>query len=204
MKSLVKIIPNLFALLILIFASPHAFAEQKAPNKSIIDDQAIGEIRQWLTNPVVEISIIAQNERYGAISQEEVDALDKQWRSERKKDDQPLIAAILSSPLSNYLTQIQAASGGLFTELFIMDAKGLNVGQSAITSDFWQGDEAKYQKTFPNGAKAIFVDDPEFHEGTKTWRAQVNMTISGTSNSPIGVITAEYNLTELARRQSLN
>ncbi len=179
-------------------------ADGSPPDMAIIDDEAVGEIRKWLANPVVEISIKAQNRKYNSMSQDEVDRLDKEWRAETKAADQPLIAAILSSPLSNYLTQIQAASGGLFTELFIMDAKGLNVGQSAITSDFWQGDEGKYQKTFPNGASAVFVDEPEFHDGTKTWRAQVNLSIADATSQTIGVVTVEYNLTELARRRSLN
>lgn len=180
-----------------------ASAQSIPPSVAIIDDAAVEQIREWLKNPVVEMSIVAQNKTYADLPQEDVDRLDKQWRTERKGDDQPLIAAILSSPLSNYLTQIQAASGGLFTEIFVMDAKGLNVGQSGITGDFWQGDEAKYQKTFPNGAGVVFIDDAEFHEDSKTWRAQVNMTIADQANAPIGAVTVEYNLSELARRRGL-
>ncbi len=179
-----------------------AVAEEKPPSSSIINDTVISEIRKWFKKPVVYISIDAQNKRYQSIASSEVDSLDKQWRAERKKDDQPLIAAILSNPLSNYLTQIQAASGGLFTEIFVMDAKGLNVGQSAITSDFWQGDEAKFKKTYPKGHEAVFVDEAEFHEESKTWRAQVNLTLSSQNGQPIGAVTVEYNLTELARRNS--
>ncbi|WP_204247659.1 hypothetical protein [Kiloniella litopenaei] len=192
------------SLVIAIFSGTPVYAETQAPSKNLIDDAAVEIIRKWLENAVVEISINAQNKKYAAISQSEVDALDKQWRAERDKEDQPLIATTLSSPLSNYLTQIQAGSGGLFTEIFIMDAKGLNVGQSAITSDFWQGDEAKFSKTYPNGSDAIFVDDPEFHEATKTWRTQVNLTVSDAGNKPIGAVTVEYNLTELARRRADN
>ncbi len=203
MKSPAKIPLLLTISFALVFATFGLRAAEQ-PSKSIIDDDALNEIRKWLENPVVEISINAQNRKYGNISQEVVDQLDKQWRAERKADDQPLIATTLSSPLSNYLTQIQAASGGLFTEIFVMDAKGLNVGQSAITSDFWQGDEGKYQKTFPKGASAVFIDDPELHEETKTWRAQVNMSIANAAKETIGVVTVEYNLTELARRQAAN
>lgn len=179
-----------------------AVAQSAPPPKSLIDDKAIADVRTWLDNPVVAISLNAQNKKYATISQSEVDELDKQWRAERESDDQPLIAAILSSPLSNYLTQIQAASGGLWTEIFVMDAKGLNVGQSSITSDFWQGDEAKFQKTFMQGSDAVFVDDPEFNEGSKTWRAQLNFTLTDSSGKPVGAVTVEYNLTELERRKS--
>jgi len=185
-----------------VFATQAANAQNAAPSTSIIGNTEIAEIHEWLQNPVVKISIDAQNKRYAAIKQSTIDELDKQWRTERKAEDQPLVAATLSSPLSSYLTQIQAASGGLFTEIFVMDAKGLNVGQSSITSDFWQGDEGKFQKTFPKGKDAIFIDDAEFNKDTKTWRTQVNLTIADTQGKPIGAVTVEYNLTELARRQT--
>lgn len=179
-----------------------AAAQEKAPSIELLDDVAIQHIRDWLANPVVEMSILAHNRRYKGVDQEQIDALDKAWRSERESADQPLIAATLSSPLSTYLTQIQAAAGGIFTEIFVMDAYGLNVGQSSVTSDFWQGDEAKFQKTFDVGPTAIFIDEPEFHEKTKTWRTQVNLTIAK-DGEPIGAVTVEYNLSELARRRGM-
>ncbi|WP_417820882.1 hypothetical protein [Terasakiella sp.] len=202
MKKVCIISKFIFTLLCFLTVG-HVFAQPAPPPTSILDQAAIAQIKEWLKNPVVEMSISAQNKRYQTLPQEEVDKLDKQWRAERKSDDQPLIAATLSSPLSSYLTQIQAASGGLFTEIFIMDAKGLNVGQSSITSDFWQGDEGKFQKTFPNGAAAVFIDEPEFHEGSSTWRTQVNLTVTGADQKPIGAVTVEYNLTELARRRGM-
>ena len=108
---------------------------------------------------------------------------------------------MLSSPLSGYLTRIQANSLGLYSEIFVIDAKGLNAGQSAITSDYWQGDEAKWQKTFKVGHDAVFIDDPEFNKETGTWRAQLNMTLAKDGNA-IGSLTVEINLTELERRRN--
>jgi hypothetical protein len=84
-----------------------------------------------------------------------------------------------------------------------MDAVGLNVGQSSITSDFWQGDEAKFKNTFPNGANAVFIDEAEYNEESDTWRSQLNMTMSDQQGAPIGAVTIEVNLNELARRQQL-
>ena len=82
-----------------------------------------------------------------------------------------------------------------------MDAKGLNVGQSSITGDYWQGDEAKYQKTFPTGADAVFIDDPEWDDERKIWISQLNLTLADEDGkTPIGVATVEVNLTELMRR----
>jgi hypothetical protein len=189
-------------LLALTSASAPAAAFDPNAAVALIDDSMVKEIRGWLDTPVVRISVEAQNKRHANLTQARIDEFDKQWVAERKSAEQPLIAATLSNPLSNYLTQIQAGSDGLYTEMFVMDSKGLNVGQSSITSDYWQGDEAKFQKTFPVGPGAIFVDKAGLDENTKTWRAQVNLTVVDTAGKAIGAITVEVNLTELDRRHN--
>ncbi|WP_085588807.1 hypothetical protein [Thalassospira sp. MCCC 1A01428] len=182
-----------------------ALAKQASPGapEQLIDATVISAVREWLTNPVVEISVKGQNKRNQNLSQVDIDAADKEWRTEREAEDQPIIAAVLTNPLSGYLTQIQARSGGLYSEIFVMDAHGLNVGQSAITSDFWQGDEAKFQKTYPQGATAVFIDEAEYNEAADNWRSQLNMTLADSAGVPMGAVTIEINLTELARRKGL-
>ena len=172
-----------------------------AASDDLIPSKLIEDIRSWSTSPVVMLTLEASNKRHEGLTEPRILELDKQWRAERKTDDQPLITAVLASPLSSYLTAIQAASLGLYTEIFVMDNKGLNAGQSSITSDFWQGDEAKFQKTFPNGPTAIFIDEPEVNKETGTENVQVNMSISDGSNA-VGTLTVEVNLTELRRRQA--
>jgi hypothetical protein len=95
---------------------------------------------------------------------------------------------------------MQGRSLGLYAEIFIMDQNGLNVGQSSITSDFWQGDEAKFQKTYDVAPDAVFIDEPEFDDEMKIWRGQVNLTVTDADGKSIGAATVELNLTELARR----
>ncbi len=179
-------------------------AADTAPDATaLLTPDVVSEVRSWLANPIVALSVNAQNDLRGQLAQGEIDALDTQWRSEREADDKPLIAATLSAPLSIYLLRIQAKSVGLYPEIFIMDANGLNVGQSSITGDYWQGDEAKFQKTFPNGPDAVFVDEPEWDGDNKIWRAQMNMSIADPqTGKAIGAATIEFNLTELQRRMS--
>lgn len=181
--------------------SVQAAEPAKGLTSQLITDEVIAEIRQVLASPLVTISVKAQNERRQGLDQAGIDELDQQWRAEREQPVKPLIAATLSGPLSSYLTRVQAASLGRYSEIFVMDRFGLNVGQSAITSDYWQGDEAKYQKTFPVGPDTVFIDEAEWNEGTRTWRAQVNLTIADpATGQAIGAATFELNLTELQRR----
>ena len=177
-------------------------AEPTPPDtKALLTPEFISEVKNWLANPIVDLSINAQNELRGSLTQDKIDALDKQWRAEREADDKPLISATLSAPLSVYLLRVQAQNLGLYSEIFVMDANGLNVGQSSITSDYWQGDEAKFQKTFPVAKDAVFIDEPEWDDKLRTWRAQLNLTIADkASGDAIGAATVEVNLTELQRR----
>ncbi len=180
-------------------------AQGIAPNPQVlITPQFIEDTREWLSNPIVGLMVSAQSERHADLTQADIDALDQQWRAERELDDQPLIAATLSAPLSSYLTRIQAGALGLYTEMFIVDSKGLNVGQSAVTGDYWQGDEAKFQNTFSVGPDAVFVDEAEWDDGWQIWRAQLNLSIASEDGTQaIGAATIEVNLTELQRRARL-
>lgn len=182
------------------FAVAGAAEAADAPSKDLISKELIQSIRDFASTPVVRLTLAELNKRQANFDQATIDALDKQWRDERKSDDQPLITAVMSSPLSGYLLRIQAGSAGLFTEIFVITAKGLNAGQSSVTSDYWQADEPKFQKTYDVGPDAVFVDEAEFEKDTATWRSQVNMTLTDDKGAKIGAIAAEVNLTELERR----
>ncbi|POF28732.1 hypothetical protein [Roseibium marinum] len=185
--------------------SSGALAESAPDPETLITPAVVESVGEWLSNPIVSLSINAQNELRGSLSQADIDALDGQWRKEREADDKPLISATLSAPLSIYLLRVQANSLGLHPEIFVMDANGLNVGQSAITGDYWQGDEDKFQKTFPNGPEAIFIDAAEWDEDLRIWRAQLNLPVTDPETGKvIGAATVEFNLTELQRRQAPN
>ena len=169
---------------------------------SLIDAATIAKLDGLIDKEIVKLSIRSQNKKYGDLSQEEIIQLDQQWRKERKADDKPLISATLSSPLSIYLSRFQGRSAGLFVEIFVMDNKGLNVGQSSVTSDFWQGDEDKFIKTFNVGTNAVFIDKPEWDDNLKIWRGQISKPITDSDGKTlIGAITMEINLSELERRQ---
>lgn len=174
----------------------------EAAARTLVDDAFVADIRGWAESNVFRMTLDRRNRDAGDLDQARIDELDKTWRAEREQTDQPLITSVLTSPLSAFLTRIQARSLGLYSEIFVMDRNGLNAGQSAITSDYWQGDEAKFQKTYDVGADAVFLDESEFNEETGTWRAQLNLTLHDEAGRAIGAITVEINLTELARRRA--
>lgn len=147
-------------------------------------------LKGWMQDPAVIDAIKAQNAKHAALTQDKIDALDKQWRAETKATSKPLIDSVMGNALSAYLKKKEADSKGLVTEIFVMDDKGLNVGQSDVTSDYWQGDEAKWQKTYSVGPDAIFVDKVEQDESTQKFQTQVSMSVvDPASGKVIGAVT---------------
>ena len=140
-------------------------------------------------------AINAQNAKFAGLKQADIDALDQKWRAEVEAADKPMIDEALASPLSKFLVEQREKSGGVITELFVTDDKGLNVGQSDPTSDYWQGDEAKWQKSFQGGPGAIFVDDVEKDESTQQLQTQVSATIvDPKTGAAIGAVTVGINV----------
>jgi hypothetical protein len=182
----------------------HAPSASGAPSATLVDEEVLALLREKLANEVVLFMIANQNEKYAGMDQAAIDALDKQWTLEREAEKKPLISATLTNPLSSYLTMVQARSNGLFAEMLVMDSKGLNVGQSSVSSDYWQGDEDKWQKTYAVGPEAVFMDEVEFDESNKIWIMQVSLSVKDPENGkPIGAASIDINLSELQRRRAV-
>ncbi len=193
---MLSIRPAMIASALALLAALPARAEGKI--EDIVTKLVESKLRVALSSPAVIDAVKAQNAAHATLTQADIDRLDKQWRAETKAGDKPLIGKTMGNPLSAYLTKVKADGKGLYTEIFVMDDKGLNVGQSDVTSDYWQGDEAKWQKTFSVGPAAIFIDKIEKDESTQVLQSQVSFSIvDPASKAVIGAVTVGINVDEL-------
>ncbi|MAB00611.1 MAG: hypothetical protein CMN87_01605 [Stappia sp.] len=159
---------------------------------------ATGRIAEIVSSPQVVEAVRAQNTETAAFGQERIDELDRTWRAEAESAEQPMIDAVMERPLSLYLAGVQDASQGLFTEIFVTDARGLNVGQSRVTSDYWQGDEAMWQDTISGGPGAIDIGALVEDDSTLTVQSQVSVpVIDPESGQVIGAATFGVNVERL-------
>lgn len=171
-----------------LLAAPAAQAEE-------IPARLIEEVRSWVQEPTVLITLQDRKQRVSAMHQSDIDALDADWRRQRESRKRPLIAQLVGAPLSTFLLRQQVKAGGQFIEVFVMDVRGLNAGISAVTSDYWQGDEAKFQKTFDVGPDAVHFSDVEIKDATGHRAQQFSMTVTDPkTGEKLGAITAEVNL----------
>lgn len=168
-----------------------AFANDFEPAmRSYVDSDVVG----WVADPVLIDAIRTQNARHSSLSTADIDEMDREWQSQTDSSSRPLIDDVLSNAAADFLRQRQIASAGVISELFVMDNRGLNVAASAMTSDYWQGDEAKFTETFGRPAGTVHVGDVEFDESAQSYLGQVSLPIHDPeTGTPIGAITIGLN-----------
>lgn len=167
-------------------ASP-VMADEFAP---LLRDYLETSIATWAQSDVLIQAISAQNAQTMGYDQAQIDALDLAWRAEVGTGSTPTITPVITSAAADFLRQQVEASGGRITEVFIMDARGLNVAASEVTSDFWQGDEEKFTETHGIGPGSIHISDVELDESTQRYQGQISLTITDpATGAPIGAMT---------------
>lgn len=183
------VINAMFGLILLCKAATagNEFAED-------LSDIAARDIQNWTQDAVIVAAVRAQNITSVGLSQQDILALDQTWRDETITGGK-MIDDVLANSLSAYLRKLQNAGQGQFTEIFVTDVRGLNVGQSSITSDFWQGDEAKWQ--VPQSTGRMHMGEVEFDESAQRYQSQISLPIIHEGQF-IGAITVGIDVEKLA------
>jgi hypothetical protein len=190
--------PGLAALTLAALLSTSAALQAQDEFTAPLTELAKSEIAAFAANPILIEAINAHNALSGAYDQAKIDALDTQWRAEVDASAKPLIDATMGNAASAYLKSVQDESLGKYTEIFAMDAKGLNVAQSTLTSDYWQGDEDKFTASYGAGADAVHIGEIEQDESTQAFQSQVSVPITDPATGAlIGAITVGVDVSML-------
>ncbi|ETW13264.1 hypothetical protein ATO8_08631 [Roseivivax marinus] len=145
--------------------------------------------REWAADPVISRALATANRRHADLTQAEIDDLDAAWQAEIGAAETPVIDAVTESEASAILREAVADASGRITEIILMDTRGLNVAISSVTSDYWQGDEAKFLKTVPAGPDAVHQSEIEFDESMQIYHVQVSVPVLGAAGDPVGAVT---------------
>ncbi|SFI63928.1 hypothetical protein [Celeribacter neptunius] len=148
-------------------------------------------VEKWTHDPVLIAAIRAQNAETSGLSDTDILAQDAAWRTAQSAD--PMIRQVLDNPAADLLRNKSAGSAGLISEVILTDARGLNVATTQMTSDYWQGDEAKHQETYGIGPGAVHIDDLAIDTSTGVFQGQGAMTVTDPeTGEAIGAITVGF------------
>lgn len=150
---------------------------------------------KWAKEPVVIETLRQANSRPGRTI-DKIIRMDNEWAETNV--DTEWISELLNNPCAEYLKQLQSRKNfekGMYCEIFVMDDQGCITAASKKTSDYWQGDEDKFVKSFADGKGMIFIDDSDYDESTDTALIQVSVpVIDPNTEEAIGVMTIGLNV----------
>ncbi|HSX84657.1 MAG TPA: transporter substrate-binding domain-containing protein [Cellvibrio sp.] len=147
-------------------------------------------MQQWTALPEVITAVMAQNDNQQTARQQAILEKDALWQSEFKAGNFSLSASLMSIPLSQQLRQFKTRSQGLITEIILMDGRGASVAISDMTSDYWQGDEAKFLLSFNKSPEMLFFEPVGYDESTRRFQVHVSLPIYAPDiEASIGVLT---------------
>ena len=178
MKNLFLIVSCIICLALSVSG---AIAGEAAPAKVVnLANSTLANLGKDLT----VIKAVQQQNAQGK-SLDEIKTMDEKWKATPGIAD--YMKAIMESECGQHLRQVQESTA-YYAEIFVMDNQGANVAMTDKTSDYWQGDEAKFQKSFNGGNGAVFVDEIEFDDSSQAYLVQVSVPVMD-GGKAIGAIT---------------
>ena len=150
-------------------------------------DAEAAKLKAWGSDAAIVAAVKAQNAKH--VSLAKIKQLDTQW-TEGKAGT--LVKQTTSGACADHLRQL-AASNAAYGEVFVMDDQGALVCANAKTTDYWQGDEAKWQRAFNGGAGAVFIDRPRYDDSASRNLAQISIPVMENGRA-IGAITVGLSL----------
>jgi hypothetical protein len=143
--------------------------------------EAAQQVLGWGTDPALVRAVREQNARQATLAQ--IRATDRAWTAGAAQAE---VERLLESRCALRLKALVASAR--YLEATVMDAQGANVCMSAKTPDYWQGDEAQWQKAFDAGRGAVFVDEVRHDTRTRNVLVQISVPVRDGSRV-IGALT---------------
>lgn len=124
----------------------------------------------------------------------EIQEIDKQWIE--AEEEIPIYQEKLNNACAQELKTLVAANPYI-VETFVMDNQGAIVCMNKITSDYWQGDEAKWQNAYNKGLGGLDVGKIKFDKSANAVLQQISLPIIDTNNKVIGAVTFGIDVTKI-------
>ena len=118
-----------------------------------------------------------------AESLQDVQKKDAIWSAQKAY---PLRKMVVGRPCSIKLRRLVADDPAI-VEAFAMDDRGALVCSTVETSDYWQGDEPKWIRTYQQG-RDVFMDEPALDASTGVYAVQVSVAMAE-ADKRIGALT---------------
>ncbi len=139
-------------------------------------------LERHAAHPTIVSAVKEQNAK--DISLDDIKAIDKDWITGMQNK---LATKLQNNSTGTYLQYKIVLNNHIYTEAFLCDNKGAVVGEYPKTSDYWQGDEAKFTECYNMGSGKIFIGQLAFDESTQAYSVQISVPVKDDGKT-IGVL----------------
>lgn len=179
-----------FGVVISLLVASMAYAQSADSVQKQLKSEAT-KLQTWAADKVFVTAVTAQNAQH--LTMAEIQKRDTDWVAGK---GEAMVKQMLSGPCADRLRQLTSTMP-IYGEAFVMDNQGALVCANMKTSDYWQGDEAKWQKSFNGGKGGVFIDRPRMDESAKEHLAQISLPIKDAAGKVIGAMTVGVNTDKL-------
>lgn len=155
--------------------------------EAVLSKKAL-RIESLVADPVIVSEVKKANQANEGLLLSEILELDQRWRKGVGADS--FIGPFLSNAVAMKLTEFQKDNLG-FREIFVTDERGLNVGQTNKTTDYYQADEEWWIRAYNSGEGKAYHGLVEFDESAQTEAISIYVPIQDPNTARvIGVAKA--------------
>lgn len=170
-------------------ATPHW--QKSDPELRAEVEARIPVVEGWASDPAIVGAVREANEALR--SRAEIQLIDERWQATSGIDD--FMRTVIDHPAAEHLRELRASSPEL-QEAFVIDRLGANVASTNKTSDFYQGDEAKFSEAFSDGAGAVHIGKLARDESIGSFSIQIGVPVMDAGHA-IGVLVVTVNAEKL-------
>lgn len=138
-------------------------------------------LRQWAHAPVLLAALKEQNAKQTSL--DEIKKIDEEWVA---GTNAAFVKSLQQNSVGKYL-QDKVSASPIYVEAFLCDRQGAVVGEYPGSTDYWQGDEDKFTKSFNGGDGKLFAGPIALDKSTDTISVQVSVPVKD-ANETIGVL----------------
>jgi len=103
--------------------------------------------------------------------------LDAQWQALAPQHYSELARRVADQPASIAMDKWQQGRESLVTEIMLTNSIGTLVAMSRLTSDFWQGDEPKFERHIRSETRNLYVSPIRYDASTTRFQVTVSMPV---------------------------
>ena len=169
-------------------------AMSQAQLQEVIKDKIAG-VKKMSSHSLIVKAVKEQNAK--SITMADIKMRDTDWKA--SKELTPFKVSLQKTPVGYYLKRKVELNKSIYSEAFLTDNQGANVTAFPATSDYWQGDEDKWSKSFNSGNGKIYIGEVELDESSGSYATQISAPVIS-DGVTIGVLVIGIKLSYIEAR----